>query len=144
MAQAVNQNDLVNIINSMTKENDAIVNMINSISAKLANVKTFDATQAEKDKKSIAFIGGYIQDISSMIISLKHMDAEAINLLADESIQTDEGVKQLKLVKAVNNISSIISSIDKVFKEVSQSDMGLTNILFFKLKIKKVIPNTFR
>lgn len=144
MAQAVNQNDLVNIINSMTKENDAIVNMINSISTKLANVKTFDVSQAEKVKKSIVFIGGYIQDISSMIISLKHMDDEAINLLADESIQTDEGVKQLKLVKAVNNISSIISSIDKVFKEVSQLDMGLNNILFFKLKIKKVIPNTFR
>lgn len=122
MNQAINQNNLVDIIKSMTKESETIVNMINSVAAKLASVKAIDKKQAENVKKSIVFIGEYLGDISKIVSNIK--------TIGDDSI--DE--------KSINKIAGIISSISKLFKDVSQIDINVNGIMNFKFKLNVIVP----
>ena len=122
MAQAVNQNNLVDIINSTMKESDAIVNMVNSIVSKLANVKAFDKKHAEKVKTSIIFIGEYLGDISKVISNIKVVNDNPI----------DE--------KYINKIAGIISSISKLFNDISQIDINMKGIMNFKFKLNVIVP----
>ena len=113
MAQAVNQNDLVSIIKSMTAEGNAILDMINNISSKVSKIQTFDKAQAQKAKESILDIGNYLNDIIT-IVSEK---------IAVPSIDSEKIVKNISIIPAtINGISSVI----KVSEELSNN--GIKNI----------------
>ena len=139
MASAVNQNNLVDIINSITEESDAIVNMINNISTKFASVKSFNRADAAKVKKSVNMVASCISDISAILISLKNLDINNINALADCEVSED-GKSELKIIKAIDNVAKIINSTANIFKSMSQINLDFTGLFLFRLKIRTIVP----